>query len=72
MGSGGITPPLLILALDEGEWSAVCPGLFMPEKLAPDAHLIEGWVGSRASLDTAEKIKNLSLLPEIESWLFSL
>jgi hypothetical protein len=27
-GSGGIAPPFLTSALDEGEWSAVCPGRF--------------------------------------------
>jgi hypothetical protein len=35
MGSGGIAPPFLTLALDRGEWSASCPCHFTPRERAP-------------------------------------
>jgi hypothetical protein len=52
MGSRGTTPPFLTLALDVGEWSASCPGYFIPGD-----HWIGGWVGPRVSLDAVEKRK---------------
>jgi hypothetical protein len=54
-GSGGIVPPFLTLALDGGEWSASCPGRFIPGEIAPGTHWID-WVGPRASLDAVEKV----------------
>jgi hypothetical protein len=36
-----------------GEWSASLPGSFTPRERAPGIHWIGGWVGPRASLDTA-------------------
>jgi hypothetical protein len=34
-GSGGIAPPFLTSALDEGEWLASCPDCFTPGKTPP-------------------------------------
>jgi hypothetical protein len=43
-GSGCIASLFLTSALDEGEWSASCPGRFSPGKNAPCTHWIEaGW-----------------------------
>jgi len=39
------------MVLDGGEWPASRPGLLTPGERASGAHLIEGWVGSRAGLD---------------------
>jgi hypothetical protein len=46
-----------VWALDGGERSASCSGLFTPGEIVPGTHWIEGWVGPRASLDTVEKRK---------------
>jgi hypothetical protein len=46
MGVGGIAPPFFTLTLDRGEWSASCPGRFIPS-----THWIGGWVDLRAGLD---------------------
>jgi len=35
----------LTSALDEGEWSASCPGRFMPKVRAAGTHWIVVWVG---------------------------
>jgi hypothetical protein len=51
MGSGGIAPPSLTSALDEGEWSASRPGRFTTWERAPDTHWIRGWVDPRVSLE---------------------
>jgi hypothetical protein len=71
MGSGGIPPPFLTLALDGGEWSASGPYFFTPRVRAPDYNWIGGWVGPRAGLDVVEKRKILPLL-EFEPWPSSL
>jgi len=42
----------LTSALDEGEWSASCPGCFTPRERAPGTQWKGGWVGPRTSLDT--------------------
>jgi hypothetical protein len=57
MGSGGITPAFLTLALGGGEWSALRPGRFTPVEIAPVTHCIGGWVGSRATLDAVKNRK---------------
>jgi hypothetical protein len=59
MGSGGIAPPFLTLALDGDEWSAPRPGRFTPGERSPGNHWIGGCVGSRASVDAVEKRKIL-------------
>jgi hypothetical protein len=56
-GSGCIAPQFLTSALDGGEWSASRPGRFTPGERAHGTHWIGGWVGPRAGLDAAEKIK---------------
>jgi hypothetical protein len=50
----------LILALDGGEWSASCPGHFIPRERAPGTHWIGGWVGPRAGLDMVVRRKSPS------------
>jgi hypothetical protein len=57
MGSGGIVPPFVTLALDGGEWSPSGPGRFTPGENAPDTHLIRGRVGPRAGLNAVGKTK---------------
>jgi hypothetical protein len=47
----------LILALVGGKWLASRPARFSPRETAMGTHYIEGWVGSRASLDTTENRK---------------
>jgi hypothetical protein len=47
----------LTSALDEGEWSASCPGRFTSRERAPATHWIGGWVGPRAGLDAVSKGK---------------
>jgi hypothetical protein len=49
----------LTWALDEGEWSASCPGHFTPRERAAGNHWIGGWVGPRAVWDMVVKIKIL-------------
>jgi hypothetical protein len=48
-GCGGIAPQFLTSALDEGEWSASCPGCF--------TYWTRCWVDPRAGIDTVEKRK---------------
>jgi hypothetical protein len=60
-GTGGIAPPLLSSAVDEGEWSASRPCHLTPGKIAPVTHWIGIVVGTRADLDAAEKRKFLTL-----------
>jgi hypothetical protein len=50
---GGIEPPFLTLALDEGERSASHPGHFTYLDKIP-WYPLGGWVGPRAGLDTVE------------------
>jgi len=45
------------LALDGGEWLALCPGHFIPGKGAPGTHWIGEWVGHRESLAAVGKRK---------------
>jgi hypothetical protein len=42
--SGGIAPPFLTSALDEGEWSASRSCRFTPGERALGTHYIGGWV----------------------------
>jgi hypothetical protein len=51
----------LTLALVGGEWSASRLGRFTPGERAPGTHWIGGWVGPRASVDSMEKSKFLTL-----------
>jgi hypothetical protein len=60
--SGVIVPPLVTSPLDEGEWSALLPGLFTSGN-----HWIGGSVGPRTGLDDMEE--NVLLLRVIEPWL---
>jgi len=45
------------LTLDEGDWSASCPGNFTLRDRGPGIHWMGGWVGTRAYLDMAAKRK---------------
>jgi len=45
------------LALDGGEWSALCPCCFNPREEALVTHWTGGWVGHRAGLDAVVKRK---------------
>jgi hypothetical protein len=54
-GSGGIAPPFLTLAVDEGEWSAWCP---LGRKLD----------GPQGSSRFCGEEKNVLCLPGIELW----
>jgi len=60
-----------MVALDEGEWSASCPGHFTPMEETPVTHFIGGCVGLRTGLDVVMK-RNFLPLPGIKPWLFSL
>jgi hypothetical protein len=53
-GSGGIAPPFFTVALSGGEWPPSHPGCFTPGERAHSTHLIGGWVGPRADMDTVE------------------
>jgi hypothetical protein len=53
-GSGGINLRFLTSPLDGIDLSASCPGSFTREDRAPGTHWTEGWVGSRAGLDSAK------------------
>jgi len=48
----------LTLVLDGSQWSASCPGCFIPGRRTPCTHWIEGWVNLRAGVDAVEKKKN--------------
>jgi len=45
------------LAPDGGEWSASCPGRFIPRERTPDTHCIGGWEDPRAGLDVGVRRK---------------
>jgi hypothetical protein len=55
LGTGGMDPPFLTVALDGAEWSASSPYRFTPRQIASTALWIGGWVRTRASLHTEEK-----------------
>jgi hypothetical protein len=55
MGNGGIVPPFLTSALDEGEWSASRPYRFTSGETAPSTHYIGSLVGLGAGLHVMEK-----------------
>jgi hypothetical protein len=48
-------------ALVGGEWLASRPDRFTPGERTPGTHRIGGWVGPRAGMDDAQKIKFLTL-----------
>jgi hypothetical protein len=52
----------LTSALVKDECLASRPGRFTSQKRAPGIHWTEGWVGSGASLNDAERRKTLPLL----------
>jgi hypothetical protein len=55
MGEWGVTPPLLISALDKGEWSASRPARFIIRGKEPSVPiLLEAGRGSRRGLDAGE------------------
>jgi len=56
----------LTSALDGDEWSASLYGRFTPRERVSDIDWIEGWVGSRAGLDTVVRKKNSQPLPGLE------
>jgi hypothetical protein len=58
-GSGGIAPPFLTSALDEGEWSASRPWRSTPGERAPCTHWTGGWVCPKVGLDVLNKTKIL-------------
>jgi len=66
LGCGDIAPCILTSALEEGKWSASCPGRFTPRERAPDIHWLGGWVGLRAGLEALEKRRIPSPPPGIE------
>jgi hypothetical protein len=55
MGSGGIAPPLLTLALGGDKWSVSRPGRFSPWEIFSYTHWVRGWVVSSAGLGVVEK-----------------
>jgi hypothetical protein len=62
---GGVNVQLhlfLVLALDGGELSALCPRHFTPKERPPGTDRIGGCTGLRAGLDALEKIKFLEFL----------
>jgi hypothetical protein len=59
MGSGGIAPPFLTSALDEGEWSVSLPATSASGEIAPSTHWIAAWVGPKAGLEALQKRKIL-------------
>jgi len=50
----------LTSAVDGSEWSASSPGRALPPERTPGTHLVGGWVGLRAGLDTETKGKKMS------------
>jgi hypothetical protein len=54
-GTGVITPPFLVSALDGSEWSVQRSGRFTSGERAHGIHWIGGWVGLRTGLDAVEK-----------------
>jgi hypothetical protein len=54
----------LTSALDGSEWSASCPGHFIPRERTPGTIWIGDWVGPRAVLDAVVKRKIPSLRRE--------
>jgi hypothetical protein len=57
---GGMTPRILDLSMDWGEWSASRPGRFAPSERAPGTYRVGGWVVLRACLDAVVKRKSPS------------
>jgi hypothetical protein len=55
MGSGIIAPSFLTLALDGGEWLALCPSRFTTRERSPGTFWKGGCVGPVAGLDDVEK-----------------
>jgi hypothetical protein len=49
----------LASALDGGEWSVPRPGRFTHSERMPGTHLIGGWMGPRAGLNSVSKRKIL-------------
>jgi hypothetical protein len=55
MGSGGIAPLFLTLALDGGEWSASRPDRFTPGERALGIYWIGGLMSPRIGLNLLEE-----------------
>jgi hypothetical protein len=56
MGSGGIAPPFLTSALDDGgEWPISRSRRFTPGEISPGAHWIGGWVGLKDGLNAVKR-----------------
>jgi hypothetical protein len=58
--SGGIAPPFMTSALDEGEWSASRLSRFNSGEISPGTPWIGCWMGPRAVLCALEKNKHLA------------
>jgi hypothetical protein len=59
-GSGGVSPPFLTPALDEGEWLAIDPVAIPPGQKASSTHCIGGYVDPRLRLDIAVVKREMS------------
>jgi hypothetical protein len=57
------------MSLGGGEWLTTYPCCFTPRNMFPSTHRMEGWLGSRVSLDDLEKRKNLLFMLGIELWI---
>jgi hypothetical protein len=65
--SSSIAPPLLTLALNVDQQSALCSRYFTTGERVPSTHWTQGWVGPKAGLDAVENGKNLLPLLGTES-----
>ena len=62
MGSGGELPTFLPRALDGGEWSASCPGRYIPWEIATGTH----WIGARGRFGRCGEEENMFLMSIID------
>lgn len=56
--SGDIAPPLFTSAVDGGELQALRPRPYTSGERSSDTHWVEGWVGTRDSLEAVKKMTN--------------
>jgi len=71
LGSGGLAPHILNLALDGGKWSASHLCQFILWKKSTQYPLVGGWVGSRANLDVVV-MRKFPASARNKPWSFSL
>jgi hypothetical protein len=62
--SGGIAPPFLTSALDEGKWSTSRSGRFIRGETAPGTHCIRSMTRPRVGLDVMDKRNTSRLCPK--------